>query len=197
MALNSPCSDLIQSAGDILDQILAVLQPDRQPHHPVADPHRRTFLRGQALMGGGGRVGNQAFCIAKIIRDINDFQSVEESERRLLAAGEIKSNDRTAPPHLPPCQRGLGMVVKQGIAGARQLGMAIECLGNAMRAVGLLTHTQGQGLQSLEQHPGIERAQRRPGMAQELLQVTLAQLFACQNRAAQYAALPSMCLVAE
>src|SRR5262249_17177535 len=48
---------------EIGDEIIRVLEPDRQPHQAVIDAERGAFLRLEAMVGRGGGVSDQALAV--------------------------------------------------------------------------------------------------------------------------------------
>ena len=59
------------------------------------------------------------------------------------------------------------MRVQPGIKHLFDLGLALKPLGEFPGRGAVRAHTQGQSLQPLEKHPGVERAHARPSAAQE------------------------------
>jgi hypothetical protein len=59
------------------------------------------------------------------------------------------------------------MVGAAGIDESRDRAVAREGVGDGGRRLALAAHAQAQRLEAFQQHPGIERRERRPGLAQE------------------------------
>ena len=91
--------------------------------------------------------------------------------------------------HLALRDLGLRMVGPARIDQARDLGMLGERDRDGRRRVGLPLHAHGERLEPLEQHPGIERRERRAGLADELVDVVLDELLGAEDDAAEAAAL--------
>ena len=81
------------------------------------------------------------------------------------------------------------MVLAPGIDQPRELVVAGELVRDNARSLGLARDAHRQGLEALQQHPGIERRQRRPGLAQQLMIIVDDDLLARQDAAAEHAAL--------
>ena len=69
----------------ILDQIIRVLEPGREPDKTFADAEFGARLRRQPLMRGGRGMGDEAFCVAEIVRYPRQLECVEGAECRRLA----------------------------------------------------------------------------------------------------------------
>ena len=83
-------SHLLQRPQQILDQIVGVLEPDRQAHQPVADAELGALRRRQPLMRGGGRMRDQALGVAEIVGDGDQLEPIEEAEGAFLAALDLE-----------------------------------------------------------------------------------------------------------
>jgi hypothetical protein len=57
----------LQRSLQILDQIVAMFEPGRESDKTLADPEFGSSLRRQPLMGGGRRMGDEAFGVAEIV----------------------------------------------------------------------------------------------------------------------------------
>src|SRR6476646_5803780 len=77
---SAPPSDFIQRRQQILDQVVRVLEPGREAHQPVADAELSALRRRQALVGGRGRMRDQALGVAQIVGDADELETVEEAE---------------------------------------------------------------------------------------------------------------------
>ena len=81
------------------------------------------------------------------------------------------------------------MVAAAGIEHAGDGGMAGQRVGHARGIGAVAVDAQAQRLQALDQHPGVERAERGAGVADDGLQLLEDELLGAQDRAAQGAAL--------
>ena len=73
-----------QCSGEVFLDVLHVLQPDRQAQKALGDAEVKPFFLRQALMRRRRRVGDDAFRIAKIIRDIDDLEGVLAGQARFM-----------------------------------------------------------------------------------------------------------------
>src|SRR5687768_1889129 len=83
----------------ILDQVLRILEPDRQPQHPVGDAEALPLLRREPLMRGGGGMGDEALRIAEIVRDVDELEAVQRAEGAFLSARQLERDQGRAAPH--------------------------------------------------------------------------------------------------
>ncbi len=66
------------------------------------------------------RVGDEAFRIAEIVRDVDEPQRVEKAEAGLLVAVDVEGDDGAARGHLAPRQLVLRMARQAGIDHPRR-----------------------------------------------------------------------------
>src|SRR5262249_5695755 len=116
-------------------------------------------------------------------------ERVLEAEGAALFPLDLERDQGRARLHLSLHNLGLGMIGPAGIDQAWDLRMLGERPRYDGRSVGLPLHAHRERLQSLQQHPGVERRQRRPGLANELVDVVLDELLRAQHNAAEAPAL--------
>src|SRR5262249_38170967 len=112
-----------------------------------------------------------------------------EADGAALAARQFKRHQVAATAHLPVDELGLWMVGLPGVDYARNRAVSGQIIGDPSRARTMGPDPQLQGFQTLEQHPGIERAQGWPGMAQEGRQLLSDESFGTEDDAAKAAPL--------
>ena len=116
-------------------------------------------------MRGCRRVGCNGFRIAQVVGDNRNGQRIEELKRRCLATFEIQGQNSAAfAIKLCLDQIVLCMGFEAGIDGPLECVVTGQRLGNCQRRVRLRVHTQVDGFQPLQQHPGRERAKRAAGV---------------------------------
>src|SRR3954452_25470767 len=91
---------LLHRRGQILDQIVRVLEPRREADEALADAQSGAVLRLQTLMRRRGRMRDDALGVAEIVRDLGKLELVERAERRLLAVRDLEADQRRAAAHL-------------------------------------------------------------------------------------------------
>src|SRR3954451_22129194 len=83
---------LLQRRGQILDQIIRMLQPRGEADEAFADAERGAVFRLQTLMRRGGGMRDQALGVAEIVGDLRKREFVEHPERTLLAALHLEAD---------------------------------------------------------------------------------------------------------
>ena len=141
-------------------------------------------------MGGGGGVGEQAFGIAQIVGNADDLERIGKRKRRLLSANNIKRHQIAAALHLAFYQCRLRMIGAARIQHARHARLRAEKIRHLGGGGHLRRHAHRQGFEPLQQHPGIERRQRWPGLAQQVVDILVDEFGAGENNAAEAAPLP-------
>src|SRR5690242_15392592 len=125
-AMTNYASHLLQRAGEIVEQIVDVLEADREPHQPVADAELGALLRRQALVRRRRRMRDQALGIAEIVGDADERERVEEAERAGFAALDLEGDQGRAAGHLLGDDGGLRVVLAARIDEPRQPVVAGE-----------------------------------------------------------------------
>ena len=97
-----PRATPLQRRHQILDHIVGMLEPARQPHQAVADAELGARRRRQALMRRGRRMGDQALGVAEIVGDAHELERVLEAERAGLAALDLERH-QVEPPRICRC----------------------------------------------------------------------------------------------
>ncbi len=75
----------LQRLPDISDQIVGVLEADRNPQRSRPDAEFGASVLGEVLVRRRRRMGDQALGVAEIVGDLDDIERVLEAEGRLLA----------------------------------------------------------------------------------------------------------------
>ena len=107
-------------------------------------------------------VGDEALGVAEVVGDHRQLEGVEESEGGGLAAGELEGHQRAARGHLLARQIMLGMAGEAGIEKLAHLLLSGEEIGDACRVGAMARDAKLQGLQPLQQQPGIHRLSAGP-----------------------------------
>ena len=151
---------------------------------PSEMPSAAARFRRKSLMRRGRGMRHEALGVAQIVRDIDQLQRLLQTERGVLA-GDLERHDAAAAAHLRAGEFVLRMILAEGIEHAGDFLLAGQEIRD-LRGVGAMgRHPQIERLEALQMHPGIERAHRRPGVAQEYLEMILEEILLTQNNAAQ------------
>src|SRR3981081_1181724 len=105
-----PISRLLERRVQILDQVVVVFEPGREADQAFAYPEFGARLHRQPLMRGGGGMGDEAFGVAEVVGNQRKLQRVEKTERRRLAALDLKGDKGRSGAHLLLRQRGLRVI---------------------------------------------------------------------------------------
>ena len=71
----------VQRREHVLDDIVGMFEPDRNPHQAVADAELGALRRRQPLVRRRRRMGDQALGIAEIVADADQLERVLKAER--------------------------------------------------------------------------------------------------------------------
>src|SRR6185436_12461723 len=166
-------------------KILDILKPDGEADAAIDNADLGALLRRQPLMRGGRRVRDEALGVAEIVGDLEDLERVHETEGVTLPTLHLESDHGTAASHLPLGELSLRMIVAPWIEHADDFFSLGEKIGDCRRRRAMALDAQGQRLESLEQHPGVERAERRAGLLEVGVQHILDELLGPENHAAE------------
>src|SRR5438093_9041331 len=100
----------LQRGEYILDQVVRMLEPAREPHQPITDAEVGARGRRKALVGRGCRVSDQALGVAEIVADAHELERVLEAKCGGLAAFDLEGHERRTSTHLPAHDLRLWMV---------------------------------------------------------------------------------------
>src|SRR5438445_8995119 len=109
----------------IRDEVLHVLDPDRQPHQAVGEPHAAPHVGRHARMGHRGRMADQAFYAAERFRERKDLGPPDEAPGN----GRIAQLDADHPAealHLTRRQVVLRMRPQSRIVDALDSGVLLQ-----------------------------------------------------------------------
>ena len=119
-------------------------------------------------MRGGRRMRDGGLHVAEVGGDRDEPRRVDDPPGRLAAALHVERDHRAAGALLALRQRVLRMGRQAGVVDALDMLGCVSSQRASSSARGRLReHAQLERLQALQDHPGVERRQRRPGGAQE------------------------------
>ena len=141
-------------------------------------------------MRRGCRVRNEAL---RSLRDCSRYRRavahLETRKQASLPPATSKQTRRTALLHLAAGELVLRMARQAGVENAGYLRMTFEKAGDRRRCAALPIDPQLEGLEALEQQPGVERGQGRPGVPIERAEIVLDEFLRGEDRAAETAPL--------
>ena len=111
---------------------------------------------------------NERLDIRDVREEREEFQVVDEAERRLLPAHDVKGEDRYAALREVPLVDGvIGMMRERGVVDALDLRMLREEVHDLQCVRYVPLDAQGECLQPLQEEECVERSDRRARVAQE------------------------------
>ena len=148
-------------------------------------------------MRRGGGVGDETLRVAEVVADLDDLERIHAAEGRILAALDLEGDQRAARRHLPLGERGLRMIGAAGIVDARHVLARGEEIGDGRSRGDVPLDANRKRLETFQQHPGIERTERRAGVLEVIVQLLLNELCGPSTTPPRQRPWPSICLVAE
>src|SRR5262245_51827563 len=164
-----------ERGGEIGDEVLRVLDPDREPHQGIADPEGRAYLRRDRAVRHQRRMLDQAFDAAEAFSEGEQPAALEEAPGIVEGAGEVGGDHAAEGTHLLRGERVLRMAWQTRIIDAADLGMALKPLRDRQRRGAMALHPQCQRLEPAQRQKRIERPLDRADRVLQELQA-LAQL---------------------
>src|SRR5262244_1449929 len=98
-----------ECGGEIRDEVLWVLDPDREPHQVIADPERGAHVGRDRAMRHQRRMLDQAFDAAEAFREREQTAALEETPGVVEGAGQVGRDHAAEGTHLLPGERVLRM----------------------------------------------------------------------------------------
>src|ERR1700761_6846119 len=89
---------LRQSLVDVVDDVVDVLDPDRQADRLRPDAGLDQLLAGKLAVGGGGRMDGQRLGVPQVQQPLDELERVEEGQPGVVAAIDPEGDDRRHPP---------------------------------------------------------------------------------------------------
>ena len=95
---------LLQRLVEVADQVVGVLDPDREAHRVVGRPGQRALLVGELAVGGRGRVEDQRAGVAEVGHMAEQIDRIDQPDAGVVAALELEGEQRPGPlgAHLAP-----------------------------------------------------------------------------------------------
>ena len=162
---NSALEGLLQVGNDVL----GVLQTNGQAHGVGVNALIALLGLVQLGMGGAGGMDDQALGVGHVGQQAEQLQPVNEGLGLFGAAFDADGEDGTgAVGEVGLVQALLLGIGAQGrMADALHLGHGLQVLQNLQGVLHMAVHTQGQGLQALQEDPAADGGQGSAGIAQQ------------------------------
>jgi hypothetical protein len=90
-------SGRVECLSQIGEDVVDMLDPDRQAHIAGGDPGGGLFLGRQLRMGGRGRVNGKAACVTDIGDVIEQCERVDEPLSRFQSARQFETDKAAGP----------------------------------------------------------------------------------------------------
>src|SRR5271165_486804 len=86
-------SNHFQRRQHVLDDVVGMLEPDREAYQAVADTEFGALRRSKPLMRRRRRMRDEALGVAEIVADANELERILETERGVLAAFDVERDE--------------------------------------------------------------------------------------------------------
>src|SRR5262249_36058708 len=141
----------------------------REAHIVVADAGERLLLGRELAVSGAGRVDRQALGVADVGQVREQLQAINKRGTGRFSTLDAEAQDAA----LAPRQILLGPLIRRvlgqaGVVDPRDFGVLLEIPGDRQRVLAVALHAQPERLDALQEQEGVERAERRAYVAQEL-----------------------------
>ena len=145
-----------------------MLDADGEADGASADAGRGELGVVHLRVRGGRGVDDERLDIRDVREEREEFQVVDEAERRLLPAHDVKGEDRYAALREVPLVDGvIGMMRERGVVDALDFRMLREEVHDLQCVRYVPLDAQGECLKPLQEEECVERSDRRARVAQE------------------------------
>src|SRR5919106_97498 len=155
---SSAGSRLLQGPPEVLQDVVRVLDPHRDPDEPVADAGSPGLLGRELGLGHARSVNSQGVDPSQAGPDQRYLEGLLEPRPGLVAAGKLERDHAAAGPKGPRRDLVVGVGGQTRVPHPRDLRMLLEHPGQGRGVVAVALHAKGQGLRATDRQPGIERA---------------------------------------
>src|SRR5690606_19761633 len=143
---------------DVLDDVVDVLEADRQAHELRRDPAGLLLLRRQLRMRRRRRMDREAPRVADVREVAEELEPLDELAARLEPALDAEHDHRAAHPGEVLLVQRIGRVrLEPRIADPLDLRMVLQVLGHLLRVLAVPLHPKRQRLDALQEHPRVVR----------------------------------------
>src|SRR6266436_2809831 len=155
----------VEGLGEVRDQVVGVLDADREADQVVLDADLEALLAGELVEAHDRGLLDQALHPAQRGRDERDRARVHHPGRRVEIARDLEGDHPTEAPHLLARDRVLGVGRETRVVHRRDARVAGEELGHRLRVRVLALHAQREGLEPAHEQVGREGIEHRAGDA--------------------------------
>lgn len=162
-------SDFVESLVEIREDVFAGFEANAEADHLRGDATRLLLLGVHLGVGGGGRVDGKRASIADVGDVADELQAVDELLTRLGRVGGLEAeHDHRATLALEVLLSlgVLGVILETGVLDPGNLWVFLEVLSHLHRVLAVSLHAEGQGLDALEEDPGVIGGDGRAEVAQ-------------------------------
>ncbi len=128
-------------------------------------------------MGGGCRMGNGGLGVPQVGGNRDHLRCIDQPPGGLLPPLQLKGEDPSGTTLLTGRQSMLGVTLKPWIVNPGDRRLLLQPFGQCCCVAGMSLHPQLQGLQPLEEDPGIEGAHGWTGGTQKTIDIGPNQIF--------------------
>lgn len=169
--ISSALSSILHSGErllQVIQDILYVLCPYRQPDRIGQDPLLTLFIFTQLRMGGRSRMNHQALHIGHIGQQRKQLQMIDEAMRFFYAAADIEGEDRCAAMRkVTLIERMIRMRRQRRVADAFHHRMRCQILDDRSGIFCVPLKAQGKRLGSLQKQECRKRRNARSAITQQ------------------------------
>ena len=157
--------DLVQSGLQVGDDVVRVLEADRQPEQGFADADLRQFLDGVGVVRHAGGMLDQRKGVAQADGQRAQLKVVHELRRARAVAVQLERHHAAEPAVLvhPRGERVLRMVLKPRVADVADGRVAFEELRHLHGVRAVAVHADVQRLEPARDQERVERRRRAAG----------------------------------
>src|SRR5690242_8874178 len=157
----------VEGLGEVGDQVVGILDTDREADQVVLDPDLLPLLAGELVEAHDRGLLDEALHPAQGGGDEGDRARVHHPGGRVQVARDLEGHHPAEAPHLLAGDLMLGVAGQAGVMHPRDARMAGEKLGHRLGVGVLPLHAQGEGLEAAHQQVGREGIDHRAGDALE------------------------------
>src|SRR6185369_17055954 len=166
-----------------------MFEADRDAQQALSDAGALALGDADPRMRRARRMRDRGFHVAQIRGDRQQPGRIDERPGSGASVADFESDDAAEAALLAARERVLRMRFQSGVMNLADALLTLEPARQLQRGNAVRAHAQLQRFQSLQEHPGVERAHARPRRADETEHVATDQLLTTDDGAADAASL--------